>query len=426
MPRFLRPLLPLAVLTACLTSTVPADILINGEPNIEDSRLYAWYDGDQANGADGIPETSLWPNKQGDTRRDISSGWGPSDESAIDVVTTENGHEALRYVDAVSWRDRGDPDPATEEYSQWGVLEEQLTVFVAATVRDENYAYFFTGNQAGGGTEANAGFPGDVIEPGYWSMTAGLDRIQTAPVVVDQLHYHTFTFRSDETGSHHLDGELVGQGEVGFASLQGFVLGGRQNGFERATVDFAEVLVYSQALNDADRQAIESYLDKKYFGSASVPGDFNNDGELTVIDIDLLTEASGAGSTDLKFDVNNDQLVNGDDVKFWAKQLKKTWIGDADVNMEFNSADFVQVFGAGKYETGQQAVWSEGDWDGSGKFDSTDFVAAFSDGGYEQGAPQNAVSAVPEPSTTFLLLLAAMSLIARSARKGDGGLFGVL
>ena len=387
----------LAALTICLASKGFADILANGEPNIEDDRLYAWYDGDQSLGADGIPETPVWPNKQGDPRRDIRSGFSPNSERVLTPVASENGHTALRYVDVVTWRDMGSLDPVTDEYDQWGVLEEQLTIFVAATVRDESFAYFFTGNQGGGGTEANAGYPADFIDPGYWSMKAGLDRIQTAPVVVDQLQFHAFTFLPDENGTHHLNGELVGEGEVGYASLQGFVLGGRQNGGERASVDFAEVLIYNQALNDADRQAIESYLNNKYFGAVGIPGDFNGDQQLTVIDIDLLTEASGVNSTDLKYDLNKDQLVNGDDVTVWVKDLKKTWVGDANVDMEFNSADFVQAFQAGKYETEQKAVWSEGDWDGNGKFASADFITAFQDGGYEQG-PRTGVAAVPEPS----------------------------
>lgn len=138
---------------------------------------------------------------------------------------------------------------------------------------------------------------------------------------------------------------------------------------------------------------------------SGMAGDFNGDGELSVADINLLTAASASGANDPKYDLNNDSLVNADDVTVWAKNLKNTWIGDADVNGEFNSADFVQAFSAGKYETQQAAVWSEGDWNGSGTFDSSDFVAAFSDGGYEQGLRPGAVNAVPEPIGYWLLAI---------------------
>ena len=160
-------------------------------------------------------------------------------------------------------------------------------------------------------------------------------------------------------------------------------------------------------------------LSNAIIGGTTTPGDFNNDKVLDAADINLLTAASGSGSTDLKYDVNNDSKVNGDDVNYWAKQLKKTWIGDANINMEFNSEDFVQVFAVGKYELPDvPAVWSEGDWDGSGRFDSGDFVAAFADGGYELGPPPpGATSAVPEPSSVVLVLLGMVGLLHLTRRR---------
>ena len=151
-------------------------------------------------------------------------------------------------------------------------------------------------------------------------------------------------------------------------------------------------------------------------GGVTVPGDFDGDGNLTQSDIDKLTAASASGKNESAYDLNDDKRVDVDDVNVWVKDLKKSWIGDADVNREFNSADFVQAFVAGRYETEQSAVWSEGDWDGSGKFDSADFVAAFVDGGYELGLPPAAVSVVPEPSSVLLTLMGLLGL-ARVARR---------
>ena len=105
-------------------------------------------------------------------------------------------------------------------------------------------------------------------------------------------------------------------------------------------------------------------------------GDFNQDGQLTVIDIDMLTAASAAGNHDPWYDVNVDQLVDVKNIRIWVKILKNTWIGDANVDGMFNSSDIVQVFVRGKYEKPVAAVWSEGDWDGNGLFDSSDLVAA--------------------------------------------------
>ena len=132
------------------------------------------------------------------------------------------------------------------------------------------------------------------------------------------------------------------------------------------------------------------------------PGDFDGDGDLDVADIDLLAMESAAGTNNPSFDINGDGSVNGLDVTAWAKDLHNSWIGDANADGEFNSGDFVQVFGAGKFETDQDAKWSEGDWNGDGKFNSGDFVAAFSDGGFELGP--RAVATVPEPSSIVVAI----------------------
>ncbi len=56
---------------------------------------------------------------------------------------------------------------------------------------------------------------------------------------------------------------------------------------------------------------------------------------------------------DAIFDVNSDSIVDLEDHRVWVKDLKYTWFGDADLNGEFDSLDFVQVFAAGKYETAE-------------------------------------------------------------------------
>ena len=60
---------------------------------------------------------------------------------------------------------------------------------------------------------------------------------------------------------------------------------------------------------------------------------------------------------DAAFDLNGDSIIDQEDHRVWVKDLEHTWFGDADLNGEFNSKDFVQVFQAGKYET---AGWTLG------------------------------------------------------------------
>ncbi len=111
-------------------------------------------------------------------------------------------------------------------------------------------------------------------------------------------------------------------------------------------------------------------------------------------------------------DLNGDSRINGEDLQLlerqgkdywpsrvgfqspglreamwrWVKEIRSTWIGDANVNGEFDSGDLVQVLEAGKYETQEDASWSEGDWNADGMFDTGDLMLALADGGYEMGS----------------------------------------
>ena len=114
-------------------------------------------------------------------------------------------------------------------------------------------------------------------------------------------------------------------------------------------------------------------------------GDFSGDDVLDVADIDLLAAAVRAGTVHPQYDLNHSGAVDVEDHKYWVTEIKHTWIGDANLDGEFNSSDFVQVFQSGKFETDLEAQWNEGDWNGDQRFDSSDFVAAFQDGGFESG-----------------------------------------
>ena len=118
----------------------------------------------------------------------------------------------------------------------------------------------------------------------------------------------------------------------------------------------------------------------------TTPGDYNADGLVDTADIDLQAMAMQEANPDLgTFDENADGLVNDADRIIWVQDHAKTWFGDANFDGSFSTDDLVAVFAAGKYETTQPAIWSEGDWTGDLVFDSGDLVAAFSDGGFELG-----------------------------------------
>lgn len=144
---------------------------------------------------------------------------------------------------------------------------------------------------------------------------------------------------------------------------------------------------------------------------AGTLGDFNNNDQLDIDDLNSLVAA--IGGNDASFDVNDDNTVDADDLTKWVKDLKFTWFGDANLDGEFNSADFVDVFIAGKFETNEPAVWNEGDWNGDGAFTTADFVTAFIDGGFELGPRTIEVTQVPEPSSLVLLMIGALCFLRR-------------
>ena len=143
-------------------------------------------------------------------------------------------------------------------------------------------------------------------------------------------------------------------------------------------------------------------------------GDFDNDGNLDVDDLNALI--GGIGGNDLRFDVTLDGSVDLDDVNNWVGDLKITWLGDANLDGEFNSGDLVSVFTVGKFESNEPAEWHEGDWNADGVFSSGDFVVAFADGGFERG-PRSEAAAVPEPSFGWLIPVAFVSFSHGMRRK---------
>ena len=146
--------------------------------------------------------------------------------------------------------------------------------------------------------------------------------------------------------------------------------------------------------------------------STPTRGDFTGDTTLDIDDISLLEKAVKYQVMSGVYDLNDDGSIDIRDRQFWLKDVKRTWLGDSNLDGEFNSTDFVKVFQAGEYEDAntKNSTWATGDWNGDGEFDSGDFVAAFQEGGYEMGRRQTIVS-VPESSSSWLFILLGTLLI---------------
>ena len=94
--------------------------------------------------------------------------------------------------------------------------------------------------------------------------------------------------------------------------------------------------------------------------------------------VEFKLDPAGFDPSDLvTFDLTNDNLVNFGDLVFWVKDpsICNSWIGDSNLDGEFNSADFVGVFQAAEYEDDivGNSTWATGDWDGNKEFETTDF-----------------------------------------------------
>lgn len=288
-----------------------------------------------------------------------------------------------------------------------------------------------------GAWNRGAGDGGGVASP-WPSDNAGMEiSLVSAPIVAGETYQVALVMDGDLEGfegtlTGYLNGEPIGTedgigaffahsnvGAIGGQTSQGAFPG--KNSLEADSIDQAfpgivdEVAMYNVALS-AER--IAAQYAAATGGAVGTPGDFNNDGVLDAMDIEMLSTEIRNGTNPASFDLNSDSLVDRDDHRIWVEELKNTYLGDSNLDGEFNSGDFVQVFTAGEYEDGVagNSTWSTGDWNADGEFDSGDFVSAFTAGGYELG-PRLANSTVPEPSSVLLLVLGLypLSRIRRSA-----------
>jgi hypothetical protein len=226
----------------------------------------------------------------------------------------------------------------------------------------------------------------------------------------DEWHHVLITW-DGETGSVFVNGVL----DVAATELFGITavdVGGELSDGTFATqrvVNFPIQDVGFASLTDDGLRLFDAAIDW-LLGAAGTPGDFNGNGMLDAGDLDDLTTQSATVTHPAAYDLNADSLVNDADIGVWVKDLYNSWIGDANLDGEFNSSDLVIVLASGTYEANVDSVWSTGDFNGDGRTNSADLVAALADGGYESG-PRAAVASVPEPTSVILALLGLLSFL---------------
>ena len=147
----------------------------------------------------------------------------------------------------------------------------------------------------------------------------------------------------------------------------------------------------------------------EYFRLENFFPDFDENNVLDIVDLELLRAAVQSGQNDPDFDLDGLGTVDQKDLTTLVQVLMSSWIGDANLDGEFNTADFVQVFQFGEYEDDivGNSTWKTGDWNADGEFDTGDLVTAFQSDGYERGS----VIRVPEPEGQGYVIAILMSIV---------------
>ena len=225
---------------------------------------------------------------------------------------------------------------------------------------------------------------------------------------------HHVVVKDGEALVYYRNGEVANQGVVTREMLSAnpfpFAMGG-QHGVETWQGYLSDVRLFDHSLTAEEIAAIIG---------GGVRGDYNGNGELDAQDLDWQAEVLlGLRDYEDKYDETGDGQATAADRAYWLAELKKTWVGDSNLDFKFDTADLVQVLGFGKYESGENAGWAEGDWTGNLTFDTGDLVAALGAGGYEQGLyPDDGnVASVPEPNASVLLILGMLGCLCRARRE---------
>lgn len=117
-------------------------------------------------------------------------------------------------------------------------------------------------------------------------------------------------------------------------------------------------------------------------------GDFNGDGSVDVVDVDILANAIVTMSEDTRFDLNQDGVVDVDDQQFLVVDLLETRAGDTNIDGFVDFPDFLAL--SGNFGQNDRA-WSDGDFDANGVVDFSDFLLLSANFGFARPAPASAV-----------------------------------
>jgi glucose/arabinose dehydrogenase len=152
-------------------------------------------------------------------------------------------------------------------------------------------------------------------------------------------------------------------------------------------------------------------------------GDFNGDGVVDFLDVDLLAEAARLGSVDPLYDLDEDGSVTffassagvSSDSDYLIRAIVNSEYGDANLDGYVDILDF-DLFGQGWLGAG--TGWLFGDFDASGG--PTDIIDFDIFGQFYGFSPDPAATAVPESKSVRLAALACFALLLVHFKRGPG------
>jgi hypothetical protein len=178
---------------------------------------------------------------------------------------------------------------------------------------------------------------------------------------------------------------------------------------------------------DSDGQTLHHFFETGFLksGVAASPlpngdgADYNGDDQLDQIDLDVMVRAIASGENRPAFDISGDGRVDADDRDAWlvvaaAQNLPagQTYaVGDANLDGVVDGLDFA-AWNANKFQ--RLAAWSKGDFTGNGIIDGLDFIL------WNENKDFPNTPNVPEPQTSFLLLMGVIGRRFRGNKKASG------
>jgi uncharacterized protein YjbI with pentapeptide repeats len=343
----------------------------------------------------------------------------------------------LKSTASYQARDLRDIDLSFCDLTGWDFEGQNLTdanLFFSTLTNANLSGANLTGVGLGSTTLTNANLRGAIVKGADFNYTESLSLTQAQ--LRSTASYEAKDLRGIELASKNLAGwDFKGQNLTGAYFYTARLT---NTNFSGANLKNASLVTNSLASATFDAGTVYNQWTEFPLGfdpartglslEISSVGDLDADDTFGAADVDILTHKLNIVWGPVPtfwmpvaaFDLNGDGMVDKTDHRFWVKNIKQTWYGDANLDGEFNSADLVAVLAAGEYETGLllPTSWASGDWNADGRFNSADLVVALADGGYEQGV-LTVAAAVPEPQSILLLVASAIqaAIVSRSRQK---------